>query len=417
VTPRRPSKFESRLLTVAGIVLLLGGIGAGWSRVRTGGTDFSVFHAMGVGILRGVNVYELNDPGQTRENVGGVHYPPGIMGLIVYPPATGFAMAPLALLPLREATILWFLILNATVILGVRSLVRLVSPTAPPATWTIAAGVVLLSAAIRWGMMLLQGAPLVLGLLCFFVVAVHTDRPRLATGLAALAMIFKTTLALPFVGLLLLARRFGAVVACGVTWVALNCLGFLRMGSLAYPAYRRSVADFDALGEGNINSPDPWSVVARPRLDWVTLFYGIGHNLRAARLASLLCSAFVVTWLLRVALRRRARHTASGTSAFLAPLLCLGSLCVYHHHYDLCLFFAPLIIAVLGASDLRRPIWAVMLAMPLVAIILFLPIGPAQALAESLLGLRGVGLLKLAFPVALTLALVGSMGILGRRDA
>jgi hypothetical protein len=406
------SNRKSWLLTAAALLLLLGGIAAGWLRVRTGGTDFSVFHAMGVGIARGVNVYELNGPGQTRENIGGVQYPPGVMGLIAYPPATGFAMLPLALLPYRVAWFAWFLILNATVILGIRSLVRLVSPAARPEVWMLAAGIVLLSASIRWGMTLLQGAPLVLGLLCFFVVALHRDRLRLATALAAVAMIFKATLGLPFGGLLLLRRRLGAAIVCGVTWVVLNGLGFLRMGPHAYQAYRRSVADFDALGVGNINSPDPWSVEARPRTDWVALFYGISGNLRASRLVAMAVSAALAAWLLRFALRRPPPHSVSDTATFLGPLVCLGSLCVYHHHYDLCLLFTPLLLSLLGPASLRRPMWAAALTLPLIGIILLLPIGSAQTLAQSLDGLRGVGLLKLMFPAALTLALAGCMGIL-----
>src|SRR5258708_39261954 len=98
------------------------------------------------------------------------------MGLVVFPPATGFAMLPLALLPFAQAKILWFVIINLTLVLGIRALVRVAAPSIGPHAWMMIAGIILLSAAIRWGMMLLQGAPFVLGLLCFFVATLHKDR-------------------------------------------------------------------------------------------------------------------------------------------------------------------------------------------------------------------------------------------------
>ena len=414
-----PSSAKEWLLRALGMVLLVLGVAVGLSRVHAGGigagVDFAVLHVMGVGIARGANVYQQNDPGASRESIAGVAYPPGAMGVVVYPPVTGFAMLPLAVLPFSIAKIIWFVLINATVVLGIRALVRAAAPALGPHAWMIASGVVLLSAAIRWGMMLLQGAPLVLGLLCFFVAALHDKRPGYALAIAVFVTAFKMTLALPFLGLLLLHRRFAAVAISGGTWLMLNVLGFVRMGPGALAAYQRSAAVFEANDPSNINSPNPWTPVSLPRLDWVSLFYGVTANLSLARMASLACSIAVLLWLVREGFHTRLPLSLWDTTVFVAPLVCLGSLCVYHHQYDLCLFFAPLLLAVFGSGILRQSAWALALIAPLVFMILLLPIGTAESVAESILGIRGVGLLKLTFPTALTLALAGSLVILRGR--
>jgi hypothetical protein len=411
------SRAKVWALHFAGVALLVLGLVANRSRVYgqpyEGGVDFAVLHVMGVGILRGVDVYQLNRPSETRENVAGVAYPPGAMGVVVYPPVTGFPMLPLAWIPYRAAKLVWFVLLNATLILGIRVLVRVIAPRARSYVWMLCAGVVLLSAAIRWGMMLLQGAPLVLGLMCFFVAALVEERSGWSLAIAAFVTAFKVTLSLPFLGLLLLRRRFAAVAASGAIWIALNVAGFARMGRAALPAYQASVSAFESVDDlTNINSPDPWRLVSVPRLDWVSLFYGASGNLSLARAASLACAAAVSLWLLREGLRAREPASLPATLLFLAPLVCLGSLAVYHHQYDLCLFFAPVLLALFGFREVRKPAWALALTLPLVAMMLLLPIGAAQQVVLSTMGTSGVGLLKLSFPVAITLALAGSMALL-----
>ncbi|HEX2674802.1 MAG TPA: glycosyltransferase family 87 protein, partial [Polyangiaceae bacterium] len=329
-----------------------------------------------------------------------------------YPPATAFSMLPFAALPYALGKFVWHSTIVLTVIFGIRSLVRLAMPRAGNHVWMFCAGVVLLSAALRWGMMLLQGAPLVLGMLCFFVAAANGNRPKLAAALAIAAVAVKMTLALPFLGILLLRRRLVPVVAAGATWALLNAAGFAIMGHGAFASYRANVGDLESFG--NINAPDPWNPLSLPRLDWTTLLYGVTGHLSLARTVSLGLTAFVALWLLREGLRVRDPLSLQSTSLFLTPLVCLGSLCVYHHQYDAALFFAPALLSALVFGPELRPRWAVYLALPLVAMILLLPIGLVQRIAENTLGLRGVGLLKLAFPVAFNLALLGSLIVLSR---
>ena len=385
-----------------GIALLVGGVLVAWVRAQRG-NDYAVIHAMAVGVATHTNVYLLNDPGAVGE---------GVVGM-VYPPATAFAVLPLAFMPFQVGRAVWFLIMNATLVLGVRSLLRFVVPRSAPHVWLISAGLLLFSAAVRWGMMLLQGAPFMLGLLCFFVPAFVAGRPRLTLALAILATAFKMTLALPFVGLLLLRRRIGAAAVVVAVWLALNALGFWCMGNGAFATYRHNVAIFEALGvPGNINGPDPWLGVSLPRLDWVFLFYGVTGNLPLARLGNVACSALVALWLLREGLRVRAPLSLSTTTLFLTPLVCLGSLCVYHHQYDIALFFVPVLLTYFGSLELRKPTWALALGLPLALIVALLPIGAVQHVIEITLGSHWVGLLKLSFPVAITLALAGSLALL-----
>lgn len=401
------STTKQRLLLAAAALVLLAGLISNWT-VGRGGVDFPSLYVIGRGVAEGTNIYA---PGVTADfpQRYGVDQPQGMF----YPPATGFSMLPFALLPYALGKLAWHLTIVLTLLFGIRAMVRVVQPRAGAHVWMFSVGVVLLSSALRWGMMLLQGAPLVLGLLCLFVAAVHGNhKPIVAATIAALAVAVKMTLAVPFIGILLLRRRFGAVFAAGATWLSLNVLGFARMGHDALTDYRKNVAFLESFG--NINAPDPWNPLSLPRLDWVSLFYGVTGNLPASRLANLALAGLVSLWLLREGLRDRAPNSLRSTALFLAPLVCLGSLVVYHHQYDAALFFAPALLGYLMWGFGVQPRWAALLAVPLIAMILLLPIGVAQNLALSLLGQRGVGLLRLTFPVAFSLALIGSLVILGK---
>ncbi|HEX6241412.1 MAG TPA: glycosyltransferase family 87 protein [Polyangiales bacterium] len=392
---------------MAGPVALLVGLCASLFNYLRGGVDYAVLHAMALGLANGTNVYELNAPDAVSK---------GVVGM-VYPPATAFVVWPLAYLPYDTAKTLFCLIMNVVLISGVRALVRDAVPRAPAGAWMLAVGVVLASASIRWGMMLLQVAPLMLGLLCWFLVLLWR-RPRAAVAVAALATAFKMTLALPFLGVLLLHRRFVGLVVAGGTWVALNALGFLRFGPLSFATYRANVAGFEANDASwNINGPDPWVGTTLPRLDWAFLFFGIFGSVPVSRIGNLLASGLTALWLLREGLRAGVSPSRATTLLFLAPLVCLGSLCVYHHQYDACLYFAPLLLGFAYLEHLQQPRWALWCTAPLAVLITVFPIGAVQALLLPRLGLVGVGLMKLTFPVTFTLALIGSLALLRRNLA
>jgi glycosyl transferase family 87 len=374
-----------------GIALSLGTVG--------GGVDFPVLYVMGQSILDGTNVYLPAQTAAFRTDFGVSQFG------VFYPPTTGFVVLPLALLPYSVARWAFAVIITVAIVLGIRALVRLANPEAPSAVWMIAAGVVLASSAMRWGMMLLQVAPLVLGLLCWFVSLLHRGKPRAAIAVALLAMSLKMTLAVPFLGLLALRRHFlGAASVIGA-WATLNAIGFWRMGPGAFAHYQRSIGELEQIG--HISSPDPWRPIALPRLDWVSLFYGITADLTFARAAALALTGVCFLCLAWHVLRTPRPHALRTTAAFLGATTCLGSLGVYHHQYDAILFFAPALLGLL-LFDLKDR-WGYLLIAPLMAMILVLPIGQAQAVLGGLLGLTGVGLLKLSFPVAFTLALIGCL--------
>ncbi len=387
-----------------GVALIAAGLAKMWSVAR-GGVDFPSMYVMGEGVTLGRNIYDpavaLTFPGRF-----GVVQPAGMF----YPPATGVIMAPFALLPFGVSKTLWFVLLSVSMIFGVRALVQRVAPGRPSYVWTISAGIVLLSSAVRWGMMLLQGAPLVLGLLCLFVALLHGERPRLTLIVAALATALKMTLALPFLGLLALHRRFGALAASLGAWLLLDVVGFLRMGRDSFAMYRENMGSLEALN--TVNAPDPWSNPALPRLDWTFLVYGITGQLTVARLATFALSGGVALWLLFAGYRARQRPSLATSTAFLAALVCLGSLAVYHHEYDACLFLTPLLLGFFLWQKKRPPTWTLLVLAPLTLMLLLLPLGVVRGIMTDHFGTLGVGLTKLSFPVAFSLAICGSLGII-----
>jgi hypothetical protein len=394
-----------------GIIVLIAGLLASLHVAPPQGSDFLSFYLMGKAAITGSNIYEAV-PRKEISDLLGLVAPTGMF----YPPATGFVVAPFALLPYDIARHAWFLTLNLMVIFGIRSLVRFLAPRSEPYVWMCAVGLVLLSSCLRWGLMLSQGAPLVLGLLCFFFVALYSDRPHLAILIAVLATAFKMTLAVPFLGLLLLRRQIFATGIVGGVWALLNVIGFLRLGAGAIGVYIANMASLDSLNtDTNINMPNPWAGVSLPRTDWTNLLYGLTGNLVVSSRVSLALCAILTFYLLFLGLRAHDPYSRLTGAAFLGPLICLGTVCVYHHQYDLCLFLVPVLIAFFNRRITPIPNSTLILATPLLLMILALPIGKVQDLLESMFGPVGFAFLKFSFPIAVTLALIGLLVDLRQR--
>jgi len=397
-----------RWLMVAATGLLLIAILGAFAASRRQGQDFASLQLTAVGLATRAPLY---DP-QWLRTVYPIRYGLGAPQGVFYPPATGVVMLPFAPLPFRVAQVAWLAVMIVSIVVGVRALVRLARPESSRTSWVLAAAVVLLSACVRWGTTPLQGAPLVLGLLCLFVQAIHLNRWGIAYAIAALVLAFKFTLALPFLGLLLLHRRYGGLAFALFAAVALNVAGFAWLGGRSvFEAYRQNIAFVEAFGD--INTPDPWDPVSVPRLDWAYLFYGVSRNIAGARLLTMLASAGTLLWLCWEGFKVRNRLTLQTTIAFLTPLACLGMLSVYHHHYDASLLAAPfLLVVLLSPSALSRSKWAVAMAFPLVFMMALLPIAVTQSLCRSVLGSNGTAIMNLAFPVAMTLTLLGALVVL-----
>ncbi|MBS2025538.1 MAG: DUF2029 domain-containing protein, partial [Deltaproteobacteria bacterium] len=383
-------------------LLVLGVLVCWWSSSRAGaGSDIFPIHLLARGILEGVQVYDRPVQLDAFANQYSLAPPAGVF----YPPSTGFAALPLALLPPGALATAWLALMLLVLVLGVRTLTLFLRPEA---NWPLVAGGVLLAACTRWGVTPLQGAPLMVGLFALFYVALVRGQSGRAGALAACAVAFKFTLALPFVALLAVRRRWLALGLLGTMLITLTALGFWRLGGLAaVAAYQHNIASLEALDD--INTPDPWAAFSVPRLDWIYLFYGLSRHLRLARLlAPAACGAVLLflawrAWRLGPALRHRELRL------FLMPLVCVALLSVYHHQYDLSLALVPLIVAWIPTAS--KPALG-LLSAPLATMMVLVPVGTlGRLLANSPLG---VGLFHLAFPIAVSLALLDSVRALER---
>jgi Glycosyltransferase family 87 len=401
------------LLASSGVALITVAMVINWLGSERQGQDFGYIYSAAVAIATGAPLYDTEWQRIVFPTWG---LPPPPLG-IFYPPATGFTALPFAALPYTVAKATWFFLLNLLVILGVRGIVKLLRPDSTPGVWLLAAGAVLVSSCMRWGMAHLQGAPLVFALLAFLVVGLHTQRPAVVLFVAAYATTFKFTIAFPFLGLLFLHKRYGALIGAVAVAAILNFVGFLRVGgSAALGAYRTGLGRLESFGA--VNSPDPWDPQSSPRLDWHYLFNGLSGHLQASRVLAYILFAVVCLWLVR-----RSRYiqppvsidqppiSIDVTVAFLVPLVCLSVLCIYHHHYDISPLWVPLIIlfARLGEYRPGQNRWALSLMAPLIVMMAFLPIALGWQTAVRVIGPAGWGVFNMLLAAATTLMLVGSL--------
>jgi Glycosyltransferase family 87 len=407
-SPARLSERRTPLLFF-GLLLIAAGVFASWAESTRQGHDYASIYLTASGVLTKSPIYDARWQKAAFLRCCGIAFPQGMF----YPPATGLITLPLGLVPYPYAHVAWLVLLIGVLLLGARALIRLARPSAPRHYWMIATGLVLLSACVRWGMTPAQGAPLLLGLLCIFVVALHRGWSVAIFFIGAIAATLKPTLALPFLGLILLHRRYWTFAGVLATLISLNVVGFARLGGLsAAAAYQNNVRILEALGD--INTPDPWSLLSVPRVDWIYLFYGLGGNLLASRVATLILAGGTALWLLRESRQVRGPIELSVTAAFLAPLVYLANASVYHHHYDISLIIAPLLLSWFGSRRLRRPGWATVLLVPFLVVIGIVPVERTRDLILNRFGSRGPGFVNLMFPITMTLAMIGSLVILHR---
>jgi len=366
-----------------------------------GGGDFGPMHLMGVAVVRGLPIYDRAFQLQLFANG---EYPGPPQGMF-YPPATGVALLPLAWFSFRIAQHVWCGLTMLAIVFGVRALLKAARPDLQPRAWRFAAGFVMLSAGVRWGITPGQGAPLVLGLLCLFMAQLFNGNRWWAIAIAAFALAFKFTLAVPFLLLLLCFRNYRGLVLCAGTWVVSNAVGLYRVGGLtAMHDYKMNIATVEALGD--INTPDPWAPISVPRTDLSYLAFGVLRNLPLARTLAQLACVVIAVVLIWLAWRLGPHPTLRQAFGYLLVGTCLGAAAVYHHHYDWAVLIAPLLLGCLlqERSGLKRTDW--LLLSPMCAMLAFLPIALAQRLLIDAFGSRGVVLLNFSFPV-LTLVGIG----------
>jgi hypothetical protein len=348
--------------------------------------------------------YQIHEFGST--------YPASMLPTgMFYPPSTGVAVIPLAFLPFRAAQICWWALSVIIIALGVRALVKTLRPDWAPHMWRLAAGAALFCSGVRWGLTPLQGAPLMFGVLCLFTSTLLKGNMRAAIALAAFALSFKFTLAVPFLALLFLRRSYWGLAVCLSLWIGCNVLGMARVGGMAaFNDYRAGLSQVEVFND--INTPDPWDPVSVPRIDLTYLMYGLTGALRLAQAAAKVFALVVGLLLLVAATRAWKAPNAAQVAPYLLVSTCLGSAIVYHHHYDLVVVLAPLLLLALSRERLTLSSVQAWLLVPLWTMLVALPIGTSHDLLIRLFGLRGCALLNLSMPLASLAALAVGLRLL-----
>jgi hypothetical protein len=90
-------------------------------------------------------------------------------------------------------------------------------------------------------------------------------------------------------------------------------------------------------------------------------------------------------------------------------LVCLTNSVVYHHHYDVSLIAAPLVLWQLASERPPLPVWTRWLSLPLVVMVAIWPVGTLHHFALDHFGRIGWGLMNLLYPIATTLAMIGGL--------
>jgi hypothetical protein len=400
----RPLGRVANLLTYLPLAVGVIACGLAASRKDKGG-DFAPIHLTGVGVLDGSPIYDR----AYQIQAFGTDYPPGLLPTgMFYPPSTGVAVLPFALLPFRIAQLCWWAVSVAVIAFGVSALLKTLRPEWGPQMWRLLAGAALFCSGVRWGLTPLQGAPLMFGLLCLFASALIKDNLRLAIGLAAFALAFKFTLAVPFLALLFLRRSYWGIGLCGALWLACNVLGMARVGGMvAWQDYRDSLHLVESFND--INTPDPWDPVSVPRIDLTYLVYGLTGWLHLAQAAAKGLAVLIGVALLLGAARAWKAPSVSQLAPYLLVATCLGSLIVYHHHYDMVVVLAPLLLFSLSRDTARVDGAQAWLLAPLWFMLLCLPIGQGHDLLIRWLGPSGCAVMNLSMPIAMLLGLVAGL--------
>jgi Glycosyltransferase family 87 len=398
-----PTRRPTALLQLGSAALLVVAIASGWWASTRQGGDFIYPYMLSHSLLYGEPIYDRDWQLESLPAITGQERPgEGFF----YPAGTGFATLPFVAFSYRKAQLLWLAVLIAVVVLGTASFLRVWREGDKNLPWMAAAGLVLLSASIRWGMTPLQGAPLVMGLLCLFVVSIKKGNYFAASAITTFVLVLKFTVAIPFLAFLLLLGKWRETAGAGAIAALAHMVAFARVGGLAaFSAYAQGVAGLEALG--SINTPDPWDVMSSPRADWTYLYKGLIGDPQIGKRLSLATTVLVAIWLLWLGWRLRDRLEGQVTATFLLAVTCFGLLCVYHHHYDVSAALVPLMmLGILHLGGNKLPPSFLLLTAPLVAIVALLPVALMQRLLASLGGPSAVGYMNIFFPASITLALL-----------
>lgn len=404
------SLCSPRLALILGLALLIAGIGINLWKSQVRGEDFGHMLVVGKSFVEGLNVYTVEDLQSVyRDFTGTDSYTPwGVF----YTPSSGMALLPLTFLPYQLAKITWFVLACGVLLGGVWQLMRVFVPDMATGYRVLVLGALMCTSAARWGFFYMQAAPLLFGLLCFFVVALHRKHAGIAFAIGAFAICLKFTLILPFMGMALLKKRLVMIIAICFIWGLVNVAGFARMGGMAaVSGYQEQMTRFNQVDQ--LNYPDFREPNSMQRTDWPYLLNAPKVAIERSQMIGHVLSVLALFWLCFQMYRLRDRVDDPTTEIMmLGPLVCLSLLSVYHHHYDSIALFGPL-IGYLALPNRKEHLgWIGAFSVPVVLFAGIYQIQQFQVAVDAVFGEGSSIYLKLMGVVCVNIAFIASLVLL-----
>ncbi len=398
---------EATLVWLLALVLVGTGAVSLWRGSH--GIDYVPFYLTGKLLNEGRPVYDLKekaaviarDTPQLRDRVE-ANAP------MFYPPSAVLLLSPLSFFSLATAKKLFWLFEFGILLGGLLKLSVVAAPRWKPESRMLLMGITLQASAIRGGMELLQIAPLVLGLFCFFLAALIRGHEKTLFCLLVLALALKFTLAPPFLVLAFLFRRAKMAGASLGAVLLFNGIGFLAMGGPeAVRSYRAGLAQVEAFP---VNAPDPHLAASAERVDLIYLLNGLFSAPFVARIGVVVVVLGAGVWIVRAWVARPPELPEEISLAlFCAPTVCLTLMAVYHHTPDACLLLAPALLFLAFPMLSRTPAVRLFLGSVVFFVVLRPGFRETASLLGSLLHKDRVVLEKMVSSAALTVCLLASL--------
>jgi Glycosyltransferase family 87 len=262
----------------------------------------------------------------------------------LYPPATLILHAPLGLLSMEVASLLYFVLTLGLSLLIVFLALRLTSGPPSGADVLLGAGLLLFSRPGQWNLLLGQPA-LELAIATYVAVYRARQAPVLA-GLALAVTMYKPTFGVPLAFLMAVRGDVRAVLV-GAAFAAL-----LNGPPLLLLIHR--AGGWEPFTQELVRSQGAWQAAVNPTAQ----VYGVDVPSLLSRLSGMrlpgwayLIVSLAVLGVAGAALRSLERFKDRNIAHLSATIICLGILLSVHHHsYDLVLLVAP--VVALATSNL-----------------------------------------------------------------
>jgi len=154
-----PVSLRQRLALGLGLLLICAGLIINWRYSQLRGEDFGHVFVVSKSILERFDIYNATAVEQAAAYRNYTNTDKFVPWGIFYPPSSGVALLPLALLPYEIAKVLYFILSTAVLLGGTYRLMQLFTNGLQFGTRVLILGAVLCSAGARWGFFYLQAAP------------------------------------------------------------------------------------------------------------------------------------------------------------------------------------------------------------------------------------------------------------------